>query len=117
MPFELCLPNHRHPGILKRKTPDAGPHPCKHGAAPGDPQKGKPPDGSEGGAPVVMACIVHCVKTTLGHLPSAFLAGNLYDLAGSSNDPNPPATGDPNRKTPEAGTHPCKHGAAWQCHG
>ena len=39
------------------------------------------------GAPVVMACIVHCVKTTLGHLPSAFLAGNLHDLAGSQYRP------------------------------
>ena len=32
-------PNHRPPGILDRKTPEAGPHPCKHGATPGDPKK------------------------------------------------------------------------------
>ena len=50
----------RRPGILKRKTPD----------------------GREG-ATVVLACNVHCVKTSLGHLPSAFLAGNCHDLAGS----------------------------------
>ena len=44
LPSTSIDPNPRPPGILKRKTPEADPLTCKHGATPGDPKR-KPPGG------------------------------------------------------------------------
>ena len=91
MPFMFRIdPNHRPPGILKRKTLEAGPHPCKHGATPGDPKKetagrrrgGNSSLGVHRTASRPSWRAPHCIKTSLGHLPSAFRAGTYHRLAG-----------------------------------